>query len=802
MIDPRVFEKYKMTPEAYRAKMTAENPSVGIKKLQELTQSRIRDGVSNNLLNARLWWAIDRAFDTPFYQTAFTMLRGLIDAKRGDDKNILSMVKDLGLTHMLTNAPCSCNATPCTCQEKKQLNIPVFFDVFVPLVQAYVKIRWAKIFNDRDLYPIFKYEPVKLSTDNMIRSEIITDRIQYQASQLGYRSVKRQAIFQDLLYSFCVQFPMESWYREQQEDADGKKIIIKEGLRYALPHPSRTFGDKSHRWDTLNSDSGVAWAGYWHTSRYGDVKAQKGYWNTDKIGYGASDFTKLSSWSLYAQLYPCTIQFPAAQSGGTGDLDRESRNWFYGTNEEDKTVVTTELFQKIIPKDYELSDYEYPVWHRFVTANDSTNLYLEPFAYSPGIFYGYDYDGNRDLNAGMGLEILPFQDMVGNYLTQYLISVKRNLANCVWYNEDIVSPETIKEIVNEGDKFWRSLNMKGFSMKQLQYAQQDIKNAFYPVEFVKANTAEIIMVVKNVLDILERVLVMSSQEIGQAASHEQSASEVTIVAQNTGNRVTFTGGFVDDGIYAWKKQLYEAMMAYSSDEVFARVTRLNNKTKEQVEKLGFDVEEVEGETRMGVIGKKSALAMEGIASTRDGVDRINNPAVAATMVQLTQSFLAIPMVVEAVGLGQIVDWYNKVAVLIGLPQDFKITIKNDVSPEKQLEDARGQMEQVAAQVVNTNLGELVNKLKSEFIQPIEGALHQIGENQKAQAGRDDNQEAAILKQQQELMAVAEAVKKRLDAFEQVVTTIVSGASNIPGTTSGPSVSDAQQMAVGGGGGFV
>jgi len=29
---------------------------------------------------------------------------------------------------------------------------------------------------------------------------------------MGYRDVKRQVMFQDLLYSKCLQFPMEAWF--------------------------------------------------------------------------------------------------------------------------------------------------------------------------------------------------------------------------------------------------------------------------------------------------------------------------------------------------------------------------------------------------------------------------------------------------------------------------------------------------------------------------------------------------------------------------------------------------------------
>ena len=75
-----------------------------------------------------------------------------------------------------------------------------------------------------------------------------------------------------------------------------------------------------------------------------------------------------------------------------------------------------------------------------------------PLPYAPSIWYGYDGDENRELNAGLSLEILPFQDHVSNLLTQFLLTVKQNLANVTFVDTDVVDVgwiDTLKELGRE-----------------------------------------------------------------------------------------------------------------------------------------------------------------------------------------------------------------------------------------------------------------------------------------------------------------------------------------------------------------
>lgn len=775
MVDPKVLAAAGITSEAYKKHFDGDRAkySEGVKKLLDLVSQRIRDGVNYNLANARLWYAIDQAYDSSFYQVNYTLVRGLLD-KNVSEAKILTAFRSWGLTHMLTDVPCagSCGTANCSCPPKKKLDLPTFFNVFVPLVQAYTKIRWARLFNQRDIYPVFKYEPLRMTRKNRLRTEIITDRIQRMSVDMGYRAMKRQVMFQDLLYSMCLQFPVEAWFKVEHGTNGGGTAVEREGIRYCTPHPSRTFCDLAHRPDTLNTDTGCEYAGYWHIARYRDINGNEKYWNRDQLAFGGWDWNKDSSlWQSFRELYPCVMNFPIIEGAGTGDLDRENKYVIYSAGSDDKSVVLTEFFMRFTPSEFGLGDYKYPLWHRMTMANDATPVYVEPFAYRAVNYFGYDADGNRSMNAGMGVEIMPFQDQVGNLLTQFILSVKSNLRNVVFYNTQAISDDDVEAIRNLGDKSFTQLNMLPFEKRKNVYAQIEQREAFVSVEFPKHNTNEILGAVRAVLDILERVLQFSAQELGQAASHEQSATETQLIAGNTDTRVSFTGGFIDDGLYAWKEQLYEGMMAYSSDEVLAQVGELNDQTREALEALGFKVEDtVEdgNEYKAGVIGKKSALELDGIASTRDNADRVNSPAIGSALVQLIQAVTANPDMVRTLGLKQIVQWFNYAGQLLGLPTDFKLTAKFDDPMEAQAEDIQKQVAELAQNVVTQNLDEFSRVLKEQFIEPTTAALKQLQSNDEQIVQREEAQE-------QGLSEALLGIKARLDDLTKAVATIIAPA---------------------------
>lgn len=756
MVDLEVIASKGGSPKDLKPKFTnlAKNPKV--KELVELGATRIDEGMKRSLASARTYWAIDRAYDVAQRQVSFTLVDGLLNSGRSQE-SILSTVKAWGLDRMLSPVyKDGKQVLEATGDPSMKLDLPTFFNLYVPLVQAYTKIRWAKLFNDRNLTPLYKFDPIRLTQKNRLKAQIITDRVQRMATEMNYKEDERQSMLQALLYGICINFPMEDWYSEKQTILDGKKqktITVREGLRYAIPHPSRTIYDLSHRLPTLNTNTGVEWAGYWDIVRFGEIDRDKRYWNTDQIdaSYGRFKWPQSSAWKIYGELFPCVAQFPSITSvtPTVGDHERVSKAFYYTAAEKDQGITICPMFMRVIPSEWDLYDYDSPVWHRFVYAAEENVIYCSPLAYCPGVAYLYDYDQNRDPNTSLGLELLPWQDMLGNYLTQYLLSVKRNLGKVVFWNTDILDQKYVNEIKNLGEKLYRDLNLIPFSGRELGWQQTTQRDAFYPVVFPNLSTQEIAQAINMLIMVMERMLGYSSQEVGAPAAHEQSATEVNIISLNTSTRQEFTGSFIDAAIQARKVQLYDALMAYSDDEIMAEVAELNDADRKALEDMGFKVEEeaTSNDVKVGIKGNKSALRIDGFAQERDGVNRIQDSKIAATMIQTFQAIFSNQVILQHTSIQNLVDMFNQILVYAGLPRDFRLKLDPKATAEQQQANVQQQlqvMQQVAAKVsqavVGQELGKVADGLKATLApmaqqqQELQAALMEVVKEQKMQEG--------------------------------------------------------------------
>jgi hypothetical protein len=212
---------------------------------------------------------------------------------------------------------------------------------------------------------------------------------------------------------------------------------------------------------------------------------------------------------------------------------------------------------------------------------------------------------------------------------------------------------------------------------------------------------------KQIIDMLERLLVISSQEIAQVAAHEQTAEEVRTIANTTTTRLSFTASAVDDAMLAWKEQLYRGLMAYGEDEIYATIS--SDYTAEQIQNLGFTVEE-EDEDRAGLIrvrGQKTALDLEVIGSYRDSLDRVSDNATAAALTQLYQIVVNDPEIKQSVGVDQILDVVNQIGTMLGLPKDFKLKKIEGAEQGQQAE----QMAAVAEEIRNSIINEVGEAIK-------------------------------------------------------------------------------------------
>lgn len=699
------------------------------KKWIERESSRIRDGVDMNLRNWRLWWALDQAYDAPFHQISYTLLKDII-SKDYDDEKVKSLVEDFGVAHMLEpvlNAEgiAEKNADGTA---RMSLNIPVFFEIFVPLCAAYVKARWSKLFNDRNLVPLYKYEPAYSTQDNRLRCDIITSRVSVMASQYGYANDEKDSIFQALHYGLSIAFPREAWHRDWKIGEDGKKKVDREGLRFNMPPPERMYYDMSERLSSINSMSGCAFAGYWHISKLGDVKAND-WWNKDKITFGENmDIIKANP-NFFSNVYPCTIRFPDGLTT-ENENDRESTYAAYASAEDDTAVLLTEHFCTAIPKDVGVGTYEYPVTFRMLIMNYDTVAYIEPMFCGFGAYYGYDADGNRAKNSSLTLEIMPFQDHIGNILTNWISAAKQNLIAPTFYDESLIPKQAIDALKNNGHKAVCARQFINFNSADMRAKLGETREAFYSPSFPLLPSGEMQSLIRGVLELLERALGFSAQEIGQAASHEQSATESNIINNNIGGRVQFTGTFIDEGQWAKKKMLYDAWIANSDDDIMAEVypnyTATYDEFVKLCKKLGIEVLDRAGNNGDRAVikvpkDKKDALLIDAFVSNRDGTNRINNQGIASSAVQLLTSFASNPALFAAVGPEQVVELTNQIAALLQLPKDFRLKF----NPKSMAEAKEGQMPPELIGQIQDQMKQMAEEIGKRIEQSEQGAMEAI-----------------------------------------------------------------------------
>lgn len=766
MID---YSKYKLDEESLKSYWTGEGENKGRKRLRNLICSRLKDGIDAGLKDHKVYWAVDLAYDTPFQQTTYTLVKHIISANHKDTKDCYNALQKWGMNlDDIYKQSIGADGQP-----RHVINVPAFWKLLIPLVKAYTTIRQAKLFNDRNQNPLFKYEPTHFTLENRVVGEVITDVVHRMSSEYGYPQILRQAILQMLRYGICLMFPQEEWHSDLGYGENEEEETRREGLRYNMPHPTRMAYDPSHRLSTINTDTGITWALYWQVTTFGNIQNNTKYWNKEQIQYGRN--LKQAYPTYFEEIYPCAMAFPEQVSSkiGAGESDRENKVTYYGSGDEDKGVTETQYFMKIIPADYGMGTYKYPIWMRFVIAGDDVVLWSAPMPYCPIIFFGYDFDDMRARNAGLGLEILPFEDMLGNVLSQWILSVKQNLSRAVFYDTNQVDKADIEGIENLGQKKFQGTPFIPYDSRKATVAQQDPRQAFVPVSFPEHNTEQIAALLNSVLSLLERVLVLSSQEIGQASSHEQTAEETRVIAANTSTRVTFTGTFIDDAIDAWKRQLYLASKCYMDDDITSQISMDNPEVEEVLKELGFEVKDtgskskmVDAQIKVPIKGKLSKLSLDSFINvTRDGEDRINNANIAASGMQLLQVALNNPITAQALGPKQSLELIQQFGILAGLPRDFRLKVAEAAAnPQTQTEDVQQLMVQAAQEIQASTLKTVNDQMITPIVQQVDQL--EAGVVQVAEQGAQQAQKTA--QHEQILTAMLDKIQQMQQSLDQAL----------------------------------
>lgn len=756
MISPAVIKKYKLDSDGLKPLLKYEDlqkakeergekdtPAKKRVRLMELLKGRVNDGRDKGLRNYRVWAAVDLAYDAPFYQETPTLLRHILSTC-SNEKEIYNAAKSWGFNPSMVLSKVANKETG---KDELKLNEPHFWGVIVPIMRSYMQTRLAKMFNDFNTNPLLQYEPSKKTELNRIRCEILTDVVNSLVVQCNTVETFRQMIFNKLMYATAFVFPLEPWYEETQENEAGEEYVVRRGIRHVVPHITRTFSDLQYPLATANTNTGCSYAGYWGITNYGSVTANSQYWNTEKIGFGKNWLDDKQPWANYFQtVYPCVQKFPVVDSSRS---DREDTAAFYTSTEHDKAIFITHIFCKLVPKDWGLGDYKHEVWFKFTMAADDVIIWAEAYPYNPLVVDQYDADQNRARNTSLALETLPAQDLMTNMVNNLLLSIKRNLANIAFYDEDMISdPSVIENLRVRTNWQYTAINLVPFSSMKDRFASNGNRTeAFKQLTFPHANTGEQMQALGTVINLWDRMLGISAQEIGAAASHQQGNKEIDLIASSSGNRVEYTKSFTANAKSALMVQEYEAVLCFYPDEIVSQVSTNVPDLEARLKEIGFKADEpTENKKTVSVSGTKTKLALEGFAST-------TKPTETATDVQAAQAGLnALTAILNNPRTGQIiepksaVDMTEQLAKLAGAPNDFNLKVDPDAMEVQSVQRAMPQIVQAVEQ-----------ELEGKIVKPMTQALEQ-------QSQRDAEQD----KQVNTLAKLQEKTMERIAAVEQLL----------------------------------
>lgn len=742
MVDMSILKEYGCSSGHYKRVFSGprSNYPKRVQQLVDLIANRARRGRILNLKEWRAYAAIDIAYDAPFNQTTPTLIQNVLNMNLHDPLAIKRVLEGWGLREedLYLRVKVGDN------YEGLIPNPPVFFNVIIPLVKAYVTIRLAKLFNERNQNPLLPYEPFRETAKNQVLCEIVTDMVDTVSTWYGYPAVLRQCIQQMLKYGIMLTFPMEEWHTEEQlieeetqdEFGTSKKVVrdtVKEGLRYHIPHPTRMYYDLQYPLTTLNTDTGVRWCGHWTVQTYGDILDNRNYWNRRSIFSGTNWF----QWGgganyFFEEFFPCvmtdawTERFGKSGLDGAVPLSREDKMAFYQNSDRDQAVFLTEHFEKLVPSEWGLGQYDkdgkllktyhYPVWHRFTLAGDDTVIWVEPCAYCPSWFMGYHYDAQAGSQSSLGLETIPFQDHVGMILSQMVLTAKQNLINAIFYDENIVDRKDIEKLENKGERLYRALNFIGFDSLKFQHAGLSAERAFHPVQLTKQNIVELLQLLPMVLNIMERVLQISAQEVGAAASHQQGKEEILQTGAASTQGVTFTASYVDEGIDGWKRQLHAACLAYMDPDIVAEVSADVENLEQHLAELGFEKTDL-GKGTVLVMGKKHKLRLEQFASATQSTQPGREKEMAQVVFGLIGTISGQPELFKKVGADNLLDILEQAAIWGGAPRGFKLSrIKEDETDQEVGEHIQ--------QAIQMAMQAMMKALEEKQIQPIAQTLGQ------------------------------------------------------------------------------
>jgi hypothetical protein len=719
-VAPTAAREAKMT----KAEINANRRDVAQRdKFQKWVQGVLYEHICTSLSNHQKYSAVDMAWDSMPINTAVVPLMQYAQGRIGNDR-IGDVMKDVPNADQYLRKDGEGKVVG--------VDLPKFYEVNVNLLRSVITRRRAAQVQKYDrLFPYYKYEPRDQTQVGKLRADVVSQRMEIMADQFDYRHHGSQEILNMLLYSQCVSFPRAYWEREMQLEREPGPIktdekgnirkrsrIVREGIAWVAPHPSRVFYDNQYPITTLNSDIGCEYVGFWDVTRWGDIANNSDYFNRKKVSYTSGMCDLFTTYWSYFNQYFTTITPPTMNQAGapentnetfstTAANDRKNRiGLFVGGSMEQVSTIFTHLWVKVRPQNWGWGRYPYPIWVHLKVAGDSTVVYAKIIPSSPASVSAYNQHDGRLMNISLAHELIPFQDQLTNLFSQLLETVKQDLFSVCILNTDVF-PDTaegkaalkqFEEIMQNKAKYC-SMQMLEISFQKLAALGIKPDQAFTTVR-TKPNTAieAIFKAITEVLNMADRLQVMSQQEVGQQMTHEVSATESNNISKSTDTVYDFISTGIDEGRAAKKRICYESLVACGSDDV--ELTVSNRYPPSIVSQTGFTATDDQLNEPVGfsrLTGNKSDLVHDYCFTSRDGGDRPAGQQAATVLVQMLQSIGQLEpqiqqAVVGAMGKAKVFEILNTIFHSIDAGVDLNLEVKpgeNDnllISQEKQFTD--------------------------------------------------------------------------------------------------------------------
>lgn len=666
------------------------------KQIEDRIQFRLWESIQFNLKNYQLFSAVDLAWDsTPINKAVYPlMLYAQGKLKLGDCADSL---ESAGFGKYVTKDASG---------KVLNVDIPKFYETQVNLIRSILTRRLAAQSNKyANLWPYYFYESRSTSLTGKLRADIMSQRMDIVSDQYGYRHHEVQVMRDMLLYCNSVDFIRCAWEKEYQEffkeqapgletaERDIERRCVKEGIPWVNPHPSRVFWDNSYPLTSINEDTGCEWVGYWDVLRYRDIALNTTYWNRDVVSYSTNMQGLFTQFAPYwNQYYTNTITAPQPINDVAGDNDRKNNVGLYASEQGDVSVIVSYFFWKIVPKDWGIGDYPYPVWTRFIIASDRTIQFAEFLPSTPGAVASYNANDNRQINISFAHELMGYQDQLTNLLTYLLLCLQADNIKVLIVDKDVADPIQIKAFREQlkGQSAFTGTTVLEISRSKLEGLGINSPDQIVKLVETRGSQLDVIFrAIGQLLQMVERMAALSPQEQGQPAPREISATETNLIAGTTESVYGFISDAIDEYRAAKKRILYESYIALGEQNF--RFPVINRYPKNVITAAGFKAEDGEQEQAMAsngqsipmtpardrytILGTKEKLVHDYIFTSRDGAERPVNTQSANVLVQLLQSVISLPPILASMKKDQLFSIVNEIFRQAGAGHDLKLEVE-------------------------------------------------------------------------------------------------------------------------------